>query len=77
MMSRTESVETGRVLGYLGENDVLYCSRACAAQVGQARAAAIDHDEYQVLVDRGRAASAIVCPVCGSDYPLDWTDEHR
>jgi hypothetical protein len=77
-MRRPENVETARVLGYLGRDNVLYCSRACAAQVGQTEAVAVDQDEYQALVDRGSLAPAVVCPVCGCEYPLDWSaDDER
>jgi hypothetical protein len=77
-MRRAENVETARVLGYLGHDNVLYCSSACAAEAGQAQAAAVDQDEYQALVDRGSLAAAVVCPVCGCEYPLDWdADDER
>jgi hypothetical protein len=66
-----EDVEVGRVLGYLGSDDVFYCSPGCAAERGQTQAAPVDQDEYQALLDRGWLAPGVVCPVCGADYPLD------
>jgi hypothetical protein len=77
MMRRAENVETARVLGYLGRDNVLYCSPACAAKAGQAEAAAVDQDEYQALVDRGSLTAPVVCPVCGSEYPLDWAADEE
>jgi hypothetical protein len=77
-MPRPDNVEPARVLGYLGGNDVLYCSRACAAKAGQPAAALVDQDQYDALVDRGSLAPAAVCPVCGSEYALDWRrDDER
>ena len=78
MKPRPENVETARVLGYLGRDNLLYCSRACAAERGQVQAAPLDQEEYQALVDRGSLASTVVCPVCGSEYPLEpGADEER
>lgn len=70
MKPRAENLEPAQVLGYLGTDKVLYCSPACAAKRGQANAVPVDHDEYQALADAGAVDSAaLVCPVCGSDYP--------
>lgn len=70
MKPRPENLEPAQVLGYLGADQVLYCSRSCAAARGQAAAQPVDHDEYQALADTGAVdRAALVCPVCGSDYP--------
>ena len=76
-MRRPDSVEPARVLGYLGRDNVLYCSRACAAERGQAAAAPVDEDEYPALVDRDALAATTVCPVCGSEYALDLDGDER
>ena len=75
MKSKPENTETAHVVGYLGGDNVLYCSPACAAQRGQPDAAAVDDDQYQLLMDRGSVKAGAVCPVCGSDYPIDWPDD--
>jgi len=67
--------EPALLVGYLGRGDVLYCSRACATARGQTHAAPVDQGQYQALVERGTARGQLVCPVCGSEYPLDWSDE--
>ncbi len=70
-----ENTEPALLVGYLGSDDVLYCSRACAAARGQADAAPVDHGQYQALVERGTARCQLLCPVCGSEYPHDWSEE--
>lgn len=72
-----ENVDIARVIGYLGRDNVLYCSPGCAAKCGQADAAPVDQDEYQALVDRGSLVSVVVCPVCESDFPLDWSADDQ
>jgi hypothetical protein len=74
MRPKAEDVDAARVLGFLGNDDVLYCSPACAAERGQPQAVAVDQDEYEALVDRGSLAPAVVCPVCGAESPLDAAD---
>jgi hypothetical protein len=75
MTPRAENVETARVLGYLGRDNVLYCSPPCAAERGQPDAAPVDDDEYQALADRGSLARGLVCSACGSEFPLDLSVE--
>lgn len=76
MRSRPENTEPAMVVGYLGRDSVLYCSRDCAAARGQKDAVPVDQDEYQTLVDGGTLnASDVVCPVCGSEYPQDWPED--
>lgn len=74
MRPKAEDVDATRVLGFLGNDDVLYCSPGCAAERGQPQAVAVDLDEYEALVDRGSVAPDAVCPVCGEEYPLDAAD---
>jgi hypothetical protein len=70
-----ENTEPALVVGYLGGDDVLYCSRACASARGQTSAAPVDQGQYQALVERGTARGQLVCLVCGSEFPLDWSEE--
>ncbi len=75
-MGEEENTEPALLVGYLGRDGVLYCSRDCAAARGHKDAAPVDQAEYQALVDRGTVrAGQLVCPVCGSEYPIDWPDE--
>ena len=70
MRPRPENLEPAQVLGYLGSDKVLYCTLACAATQGESGARAVDHDEYQALADAGGVdPAALVCPICGSEYP--------
>ncbi len=77
MKTRPENLDVAQVLGYLGRDNVLYCSPGCAAARGQADAAPVDQQAYQALVDRGALAPVVVCPVCGSDYPVDWSADDQ
>jgi hypothetical protein len=75
MRPRPENLEPAHVLGYLGSDNILYCSRACASSRGQAGAQPVDNDEFAALVDAGAVARSVVCPVCGSDYPTPLAGE--
>ncbi len=76
MRARPDHVEPALLLGYLGRDEVLYCSRACALARGQQDAKPVEADEYQALLDRGSSKRTdVVCPVCGSEYPIDWADD--
>lgn len=72
MKPRPDNVETSGLLGYLGDDDVLYCSTACASARGQASARPVDQEEYPLLSERGVVTAGSRCPVCGSEYPFDW-----
>jgi hypothetical protein len=73
MKIHPENVDVARVLGYLGADDILYCSPGCAAARGQTEAVPVDRDEPEVLERRGALAAG--CPVCRAEYPLDWEEE--
>jgi hypothetical protein len=75
MRPRPENLEPAHVLGYLGTDKVLYCSRACATSSGQAGAQPVDHDEFEALAEAGAVARSVVCPVCGSEYPAPLAGE--
>ncbi len=75
MKRRAENVEPAQVLGYLA-NKVLYCSRACATARGQGGALPVDVHEYQALAETGAVdRTAVVCPVCGSEYPFELAED--
>jgi hypothetical protein len=76
MKTSPEKLDVSQVLGYLGRDNVLYCSPGCAAARGQTDAAPVDQQGYQALVEQG-AAPGVVCPVCGSDYPIDLSADDR
>ena len=75
MKRNPDGTEPALLVGYLGGEDVLYCSRACATARGQTTAAPVDQGQYQALVERGTGRGQLVCPVCGSEFPLDWSEE--
>jgi hypothetical protein len=78
MKPTPENTEPALIVGYFGRDEVLYCSRACASSRGQPDAAPVDQAEYQALVERGTAVRGqLVCPVCGSEFPLDWPEDER
>jgi hypothetical protein len=77
MKTSPENLDVSQVLGYLGRDNVLYCSPGCAAARGQADATPVDQQGYQTLVERESLAPVVVCPVCGSDYPADLSADDR
>jgi hypothetical protein len=77
MRSRPENVEPALVLGYLGRDALLYCSRECATRRGQADARPVGRDEHQALADGGALRPSLLCPACGNEYPLDLDDERE
>lgn len=77
MKTSPEKLDVSQVLGYLGRDNVLYCSPECAARRGQADATPVDQQGYLALVERGALEPVVVCPVCGSDYPLDLAADDR
>jgi hypothetical protein len=74
-MSRDIDIETPEVLGFLGDEGVLFCSRACAVRAGEREPTPVDGDEYASFAESGRAAAGGLCPVCGAEYPLGWPEE--
>ena len=66
--------EQSEALGFLAENGVLYCSRACARARGHSEGADVDQDEYDSLVDDGKLAAVSVCPGCGAEFAVDWPE---
>jgi hypothetical protein len=78
MKTRPENTEPAMLVGYRGGDGLLYCSRDCSAARGQADALPVDQDEYQALVEGGTLdRGQLVCPVCGSEFPIGWPDDDR
>ncbi len=64
-------------IGYLGSDGALYCSEVCARSAGVAEGRFVDEEEYEAMVEAGAAAEATVCPVCGSEFAVDWPERIR
>ncbi|HTO87535.1 MAG TPA: hypothetical protein VMR54_08400 [Thermoanaerobaculia bacterium] len=66
--------ETLETMGFLAENGVLYCSRACAIAQGQVGGNEVDLDEYEGLFEGGTLPPATLCPVCGAEFAVEWPE---
>jgi hypothetical protein len=64
-------------IGYLGSNGTLHCSEPCARTAGVTEGRFVDGEEYESLVETGRAAAATLCPVCGAEFAIDWPERTR
>jgi hypothetical protein len=62
------------VVGYLGQNGVLYCSEACAAGAGQKSPSALDEDELDALLEGEAPRVPSLCPACGDSFPVSWPE---
>lgn len=58
------------VVGFLGREGVLYCSRECAFQRGQAFGYAVDQDEYETLAENESLRADSFCPGCGAELAV-------
>ena len=76
-MRRNDEIEPAHIVGYLGDDNVLYCSPGCAAERGQARAAPVDEGEYPAVLERNGLVPAALCPVCGTEFSPDLDAEER
>jgi hypothetical protein len=74
---RPDSVEPASIVGYLGGDGVLYCSRACAVARGQVDATPVDQDQHEALAGRAEVERATTCPVCGSEFRMPWPAEEE
>jgi hypothetical protein len=61
------------VIGFLGSNGTLYCSRDCALRQGT-DGDAVDQDDLEGLVEGESVRPGILCPVCGTEFPVSWPD---
>ena len=62
------------VVGYLGQNGVLYCSEGCAAGAGQRSPSALDIDELDALLEGQGPRASLLCPACGDSFPVSWPE---
>ncbi len=60
------------LMGFLGDDGVLYCSRTCAARRGTSAGNEVDTDEYEGLVEGGTVQAGGLCPVCGEEFAVCW-----
>ena len=77
MKTSPDDLDVSQVFGFIGGDGVVYCSPGCAASRGQADARPVDQQGYEALIERGALARAVVCPACGSDYPIDLAADDR
>ncbi len=63
-----------RIVGYLGQDRMLYCSSGCAASAGQPDSSALDIDELDALLEGNGPDVPLVCPTCGEPFPASWPD---
>ena len=65
-------------VGFLASDGVLFCSKACAVREGRHAGYEVDPDEYEGLVESGSLQAGSLCPACGAEFSVSWTErEHR
>jgi hypothetical protein len=75
-MRRGDKVDEDEdVIGFLGSDGVLYCSKACALRRGSVTGYAVDQDEYESLVESESLAGGALCPTCGAEFAVSWPEE--
>jgi hypothetical protein len=62
------------VIGFLGSDGVLYCSKACALRQGSFTGYEVDQDEYDSLVEGESLSAGGLCPDCGAEFAVSWPD---
>ncbi|HEU5250529.1 MAG TPA: hypothetical protein VFW15_11135 [Thermoanaerobaculia bacterium] len=64
------------VIGFLGSDGVLYCSRACASRLGVSAGYEVDQDEYESLVESEslQGVGVGLCPGCGAEFIVTWPE---
>jgi hypothetical protein len=62
------------VIGFLGSDGALYCSKACALRQGSFAGYEVDQDEYESLVESESLSAGGLCPGCGSEFAVSWPD---
>ncbi len=62
------------VIGFLGSDGVLYCSKACALRRGSFTGYAVDQEEYESLVEGESLAAGGLCPTCGAEFAVSWPE---
>jgi hypothetical protein len=66
--------ETLEMIGFLGSDGVLYCSRFCALRKARSGGCDVDQDDYDGMVESGALQAASFCPACGSEFTASWPD---
>jgi hypothetical protein len=62
------------VIGFLGSDGTLYCTRACASGHGVTVGNEVDQDEYEALVESESVRPLALCPACGMEFPFSWPE---
>lgn len=66
--------ENTEIMGFVGDDGALYCSRACAARRGVLEGNDVDTDEFEGLVESGSIRAGGLCPGCGAEFAVAWPD---
>jgi hypothetical protein len=67
-------VDEQDVIGFLGSDGTLYCSKACALRQGCFTGCAVDQDEYESLMESESLSAGGLCPACGAEFAVSWPD---
>lgn len=62
------------VIGFVGSDGALYCSKACALREGNFAGYEVDQDEYESLVEGESVSAGALCPGCGAEFAVSWPD---
>ena len=62
------------VIGFLGSDGVLYCSRDCALRQGSFSGEEVDPDEFESLLESESISAGALCPGCGAEFVVSWPD---
>ena len=62
------------VIGFLGTDGALYCSRTCASSHGVQVGYEVDQDEYESLLESGSLQAVGLCPGCGAEFTVSWPE---
>jgi len=60
------------VIGFLGSDGALYCSKDCALRQGSFSGYEVDQDEYESLVESEALSPGALCPGCGAEFAVSW-----
>ena len=62
------------LIGFVGGDGVLYCSRWCAKQQGQLVGYEVDQDDYESLAEDASLPPGTLCPGCGAEFSVVWPE---
>lgn len=60
------------MIGFLGSDGALYCSKECALRQGSFTGYEVDQDEYESLVESETLSAGGLCPGCGAEFAVSW-----